>query len=594
MNAFQYPLDTKLLFRKRAKLKRELCEQKNLIKKKIAVLGGSTTHDIVNQLEIFLLYYGIQPEFYQSEYAQYLEDALFGNTTLDMFHPDIIYIHTNWRNIKKFPEMSHSADEVEQLLIEEYQKYESIWEILKSKFHCFIIQNNFERPGYRLLGNRDIWDYRGRSNYISRLNQKFYQYAMAHENFYINDIEYLSQEYGLADWENARHWYLYKYAMSMDAIPYVAQSIANIIKSLYGKNKKALVLDLDNTLWGGVVGDEGVEKIKMGPEMPKGQAYTEFQKYCKKLQEIGVLLAVNSKNDLQNALAGLNHPDCFLRPSDFVSIKANWNTKEQNLKEIAEELTLGVDSFVFVDDNPAERELISKQLLGVAVPEAERVEDFIRVIDNNGYFETTALSAEDMKKTEMYHAKAEAYKAIATFNNYDEYLQNLQMVATVDNFKELYFQRISQLINKTNQFNLTTRRCSINDIEMMSNSKNYICLCGKMVDKFGDNGIVTAVVGNIQERDLHIQLWVMSCRVLKRTMEEVMMNVLVSEGKKRDVDRIIGYFYPTLKNSMVRDFYETMGFNKREEDSQGNTVWILDIQNYQVKDSNIVVENLLD
>lgn len=594
MEYFKYPLDTKMLYRKREKIKRELVGQDNLIHKKVAVLGGSTTNGVVDLLEVFLLYYGISAQFYQSEYGQYWQDAMFGNEELDSFEPDIIYVHTSWRNIERFPEFNDSKEEVDKMLNQEYQRFEGIWENLAKKFKCPIIQNNFDRPNYRLLGNRDIWDFHGRSNYIARLNQKFYEYAQENGNFYINDLEYISQDYGLTKWGDSKYWHMYKCAMCMDAIPYVAQSIANIIKSIYGKNKKVLALDLDNTLWSGIVGDDGVEGIIIGPEISKGQGYSEFQQYCKELKQIGVVLAVDSKNEMENALAGLNHPDGILKPEDFVSIKANWNPKDQNLREIAEELNLGMDSFVFVDDNPAEREIVSVQLPGVATPNMDVVENYIAVLDHSGYFEVTTLSEEDMKKTEMYHAKAEANKSEAAFNSYEEYLDSLKMTAIIDEFKPIYMQRIAQLTNKTNQFNLTTLRCTEDDIKKMQESSEYICLCGRLADKFGDNGLVAVVIGQIDGKDLHVKVWLMSCRVLKRELEDTMMNALVEETKKHNLESIVGHYYPTAKNGIVRDFYETMGFHKISEDTNANSDWRLIVDNYVNRTSHMIVDNILD
>lgn len=593
MNCFNYPIDTKTLYRKKAKIRRELLERSDLIKKKIAVLGGSTTNEVVEQLDIFLLYYGIRAEFYQSEFGQYWQDAVFGSEKLDSFAPDIIYIHTSWRNITSFPSITDTAEEVDSLLETEFHRYETMWLKLREKFHCLIIQNNFDRPNYRLMGNRDVWDYRGRSNYISRLNQKFYAYAQSHDNFYINDLEYIAQDYGLSEWNSSLYWHMYKCAMCMDAIPYVAQSVASIIKSVYGKNKKVLALDLDNTLWGGIIGDDGVEGIKIGAENSKGQVYTEFQEYCKKLKDIGVILAVNSKNEMDSALAGLNHPDGVLRPDDFVEIKANWLPKDQNLKAIADELALGVDSFVFVDDNPAEREIISAQLPGTAVPAMDKAQDYIKVLDHSGYFEATVLSAEDLKKTDMYHAKAEAYKSEALFASYEEYLDSLQMVAIIDNFKPIYLQRIAQLTNKSNQFNLTTLRCSEDEIRVMAVSLEYICLSGRLVDKFADNGLVTVVIGRIYDTELHLILWLMSCRVLKRGLEDAMMNAIFAEAEKRGIITVIGHYYPTAKNAMVRNFYESMGFTKVAEDNEGNTDWELCVDNYLARALHMEVEDRL-
>lgn len=479
------------------------------------------------------------------------------------------------------------------MLENEIEHFTAMWEAVENKFHCSIIQNNFDRPNYRLMGNRDIWDYRGRSNYISRLNQKFYTYAQEHKNFYINDLEYISQDYGLSEWNNPLYWHMYKYAMCMDAVPYVAQSVAGIIKSVYGKNKKVLALDLDNTLWGGVIGDDGTEGIKIGTETPEGQVYTEFQNYCKSLQQTGVVLAVVSKNEMENAMAGLRHPDGSLKPGDFVDIKANWEPKDRNLREIADELALGVDSFVFVDDNPAERELVSAGIPDIAVPKMDGAENYIRVLDHSVYFEVTTLSAEDSGRTQMYHAKADAYKAKAVYKDYSEYLDSLEMICTVDEFKPVYIQRIAQLTNKSNQFNLTTLRCTENDIRRMQDDNHYICLCGRLEDKFGNHGLVSVVAGEMTDDRLYIRLWLMSCRVLKRELENAMMNVLVAEADKYGVREIIGYYYPTAKNAMVKDFFGNMGFKQISLDKDGNSEWKLCVREYKKMFAHMRVENQL-
>lgn len=589
---FEYPIDEKTLIRKKKSIKRELlAANTSFVEKKIAILGGSTTDEIKDQLEIFLLYHGIKAAFYQSEYGQFYEDALFGNEELDAFMPDVVYIHTNWRNIVGFPKISDNSEDVDALLDAEYNRYEAVWKSLENKFGCVIIQNNFDRPNYRLLGNKDISDFHGRSNYISRLNQKIYEYSQKHGDFFINDLDYLASDFGYTAWHDPLYWHMYKYAMTIDAIPHIADSVAKIIKAVYGKNKKALVLDLDNTLWGGVIGDDGVEGIAIGPEMPMGQFYSEFQEYCKKHKDIGVILGVDSKNDESNAIDGLNHPDGVLRPEDFVSIKANWNPKDKNLIQMAQELTLGVDSFVFVDDNPAEREIVRKQVYGVAVPEVGKIESFIRIIDHSGFFETVSLSAEDIKKTELYHSKAEAAKEMALFSDYGEYLDSLEMKATIRPFDAMYIQRIAQLTNKSNQFNLTTLRCSEDDIRNMMNSPNWITFYGKLEDKFGDNGVVTVVAGEIIDDFLHVRLWLMSCRVLKRGMEEVMMDALIEEANTHGIRKVIGYYYPTAKNGMVKDFYQEMGFELVKDCCEG-TEWMLNCdKQYDRKNKHILLTN---
>ena len=584
MDCFHYPLDTAQLLRKKRRIRRELLAQlPNPLHKNIAILGGSTTNEVADQLGLFLLRYGIEAAFYQSEYGRYWQDAMFGTPELDAFAPDVIYIHTNCRNIETFPTTASTPAEIDEMLEAEYNRFAAMWQALADKFHCPIIQNNFDRPNYRLLGNRDVWDPHGRTNFLARLNQKFYAYAASHENFFINDIDYLSADYGLTAWGDAFYWHMYKYAMCLDAIPSLANSLANIIKSIYGRNKKVLALDLDNTLWGGVVGDDGVDGIAVGPEVPEGQVYAEFQSYCKALKSIGVVLAVDSKNDEENALAGLNHPDGVLRPDDFVAIKANWDPKDRNLQAIAEELNLGVDSFVFADDNPAERAIVAAQLPGVETPALDGAENYIKTLDHGGYFEVTALSGEDLKKTELYHANAERRRAQAAFADYGSYLDSLAMKATIRPFEPLYLQRIAQLTNKSNQFNLTTLRCSEEDIRAMSTDPAWLCLYGKLEDRFGDNGVVTVVAGQQEGALLHLRLWLMSCRVLKRGMEDAMMDAVVADAAARGVKTICGYYYPTAKNAMVKEFYAEMGFAQIKADENGNTVWNLDVAAYTAR-----------
>lgn len=590
MVIFTYPVDSKQLLRKKLRIKKELLSQNiSFIEKRIAVLGGSTTNEIVDQLELFLLNYGIKPTFYQSEYAQYWQDAVFGNEELDSFQPDIVFIHTNWRNITVFPTTASLVEESNQLLDDQIAHFSVMWDKIAERYACPVIQNNFDRPAWRLLGNSDISDYRGKSNFISRLNQKLYDYAQGHKGFYVNDIDYLAANYGLEKWSNPLYWHMYKYSLCMDAIPSLAKSVADIIKSIYGKNKKVLVCDLDNTLWGGVVGDDGVEGIQVGPEVPTGQIYSEFQSYVKELKSIGVLLAVNSKNDEENAIAGLNHPDGVLKPDDFVNIKANWENKDRNMQLIAAELNLGIDSFVFIDDNPTEREIMRQADFGVAIPEMDKVENYIRILDNNGYFEVTSLSADDLSRVKMYQENAKRTQLQQSLGSYEDFLKSLEMKATIRNFEPIYIQRIAQLTNKSNQFNLTTLRCSESDITHMKDSPDYLCLYGKLEDKFGDNGVVSVVSGERIGDELHMRLWLMSCRVLKRGMEDAMLDTLVSDAQQIGIKTIKGYYYPTAKNNMVRDFYQHMGFTLEGADETGNTVWALDVATYAPKHPSIEI-----
>lgn len=583
MKELDYPFDSEYILKKRRSIKKQLlADGSQRIKKNIAVLGGSTTNDIISMLELFLLNYGIEPSFYQSEFGQYWQDAMFGNPELDGFKPDFIFIHTTNRNITEFNEgcMTASAAETDEALERQYSHFSRMWDNLFEKFHCPIIQNNMELPFYRLLGNKDSSDIHGKSNFISRLNMKFYEYAQTHENFFIHDINYLSASYGLEKWSQPFYWYMYKYALSVSAIPEFSYNLANIIKSILGKNKKAFALDLDNTLWGGVIGDDGQEGIEIGNETSMSQAYSEFQKYIKAHKNLGVILSVCSKNDEENAILGLKHPDSILSPDDFISIKANWNTKDSNISEIASDINILTDSIVFIDDNPAEREIVKSQLPGVLAPDIKNVESYIQIIDKAGYFEVTSFSEDDIKRNEMYKKNAERAVQQKQFSNYNDYLKSLEMVAVIDDFDPIYLQRIVQLTNKSNQFNLTTKRYTQAEMEEVFHSDNYIRLYGKLTDKFGDNGVVSVVIGKKENSSLHIDLWLMSCRVLKRDMEFAMLDELVKESLKNNISEIFGYYYKTAKNNMVKDLFASFGFEKIDAAENGDSVWKLNTADY--------------
>ena len=579
MLELQYPYDADYILRKKKSIKKSLLAREgvNYVNKKIAVLGGSTTSNIVLMLELFLLDNGIKAEFYESEYNKFWEDAVFGNPELDEFAPDLVIFHTTSRNITRWPTVKDPADAVNAMAEAEFNRFRQAWEAVSGKFHCTVIQNNFEQPFYRLMGNSDVSDIHGRLNYINRLNQMFYEYAQTHETFYIHDANYQASVYGIKRWADLADWYRYKYAMAVSAIPDFAFSLSHIIKAVYGKNKKALTMDLDNTLWGGIVGDDGPENIKIGQEDAVSELYSEFQEYLKAHKDLGILLTVNSKNDEENAIAGLSRPDSVLKPDDFLVIKANWDTKDRNLVATAKEINIGVDSLVFVDDNPAERAIVRGSVEGSTVPEVGAPETYIDVIDSNGFFEVTGISEEDLKRNEMYKANLERQHVQDSFADYGEYLTSLEMHAEILPFSPMYMARIAELTNKSNQFNLTTKRCSLADIEKIAADPSYITLYGKLTDKFGDNGVVSVAFGHIDGKIADIDLWLMSCRVLKRDMECAMMDEFVRLAAERGITTVIGHYYPTAKNKMVKDFFADRGFKLVEEDGEGNRLYELDI-----------------
>ena len=588
-----FPFDIAALTDYRRKTRRELLNDgSKRIKKKIAVLGGSTTNDVIKTLEIFLLAEGIEPEFYESEYNRFWQDAMFENEELKSFAPDIIYIHTSYRNIYKFlPSAVNSEEEIDNMLKSRFEYFEKMWQRLSTVYNCPIIQNNFELPPYRIFGNRDCFDIHGAVNYIGRLNALFADYARNNQGFYICDINYVAACFGLDKWFDEQAWCMYKYAFSLDAVPYVSFNLSHIIKSIFGKNKKVLALDLDNTLWGGVVGDDGVEGIEIGEETANSECFKGFQEYVKKQKDIGIMLTVASKNDHENAIAGLNHPEGVLRPDDFIVIKANWETKDRNLAATASEMDLGIDSFVFADDNPTERALVERSINGIAIPKMDNPAEYIKTIDRNGYFEVTNFSADDLKRNEMYKANVARSEMCAEFTDYNEYLISLNMVAEIKEFSPVYIPRITQLTNKSNQFNVTTKRYTQQEIETAATDGNHITLYGKLSDTFGDNGVVSVVIGAIDGEVCNIDLWLMSCRVLKKNMEYAMLDTLVNECKARNISIIKGYYFPTAKNNMVRNLFGDFGFDKISEDEIGNTVCELELKNYNNKNNVIKINS---
>ncbi|SDA22798.1 HAD-superfamily phosphatase, subfamily IIIC/FkbH-like domain-containing protein [Ruminococcus sp. YE71] len=567
MKELEYPFDAQFILKKRRSLKRELlADGSERIKKRIAVLGGSTADDIVSAAELFLLNYGIETEFWVSEYNKYYEDGVFGNPELDEFKPDIVWVCTSSVNLKLRSDPSLSADEAKSRIAAELDRYRLLWDKLK-RFGCPIIQNNFDAPFYALMGSMDSWDVRGAGYAVNALNMGFAE-AAQNGDILLLDLNRTAAEYGLDRWYDRSSYYMFKYMCARDAMPNIAYKLALIIKSIFGKNRKLMALDLDNTMWGGIVGDDGVDGLEIGQETGTAQSYYEFQQYVKDLAKLGAVLTVCSKNEEENAIAGLSHPEGAVTPADFALIKANWEPKDRNLLETVQQLDLLPSAIVFADDNPAERAIVRRTIPEAAVPEldGDRPESYIQTISAGGHFEPTAISADDLARNEMYKRNAKRAALAANAGDYGEYLASLEMKAEICAFKDLYLKRIAQLTNKSNQFNLTTRRFTAEQLEGFAASDSHITLYGKLTDNCGDNGVVSVVVGEIEGDTMEITLWLMSCRVLKREMELAMLDVLVRRAKEKGVKRIVGVYLPTAKNKMVERLYpDVFGFSELGE-----------------------------
>lgn len=559
MQALEYPFDGEALLRKKRALRRELAAQPGLVEKKVAIVSGTTVGEVKNMLELFLLNSGIRPAFWEGPYGLYYESLAFDDGSLAAFAPDVIYIHTSVHNLQNLPCPADSAGAAEEKFAAEAARWQGLWQAA-ARFGCPVVQNNFELPDVRVLGSFDAVAAQGRVRFVRRMNALAADWAAQHANFYVHDLCWLSASEGLARWCSPAAWYAYKYACDVPYIPTLAHSVACIIKALFGKNKKAVATDLDNTLWGGVVGDDGPEALAMGSETPAGMAHTALQQYLKDLAGAGVLLNVCSKNEEAAARAGLRQPAATLREDDFVCFCANWQPKDANLAAMAQQLNLLPDSFVFLDDNPAERALVRQSLPGTAVPELAAPEGYVRTLDRAGYFEAVGLSADDKKRAQMYHENALRSAASASFADYGEYLRSLAMRAEIGPFRAGQLGRITQLINKTNQFNLTTRRYTEAEVAACMQDEGCITLAGRLEDKFGDNGLVSAIIGRVRGDAVHIELWVMSCRVFKREFELAMFDALAAACLERGVRTILGAYLPTAKNAPVKGLYPSLGF----------------------------------
>ncbi|WP_041597738.1 HAD-IIIC family phosphatase [Granulicella tundricola] len=580
-----------LLLRRRS-LRRELSAVDGLQELRIAVLGGSTTDQIVTTLEIFLLAAGFQPVFHQSEYGRYYDDAVYDPQTLIDFRPNLVYIHTSCRNVRNLPPLNCTESQLPGYVETELNRFKEIWDSLDARVGCQVIQNNFEMPPHAILGNMDAVAAGGENRFLMELNVAFAREATRRPRLLLQDVHGISAKVGLRNWFDWTLFFNFKLLLQPAANLELARSLNAMIQAIYGKSRKVLVLDLDNTLWGGTIGDDGVDKILIGRETPQAEAYTAFQEYCLSLRNRGILLAICSKNDEDIAKAGFSHPDSILKLEHISCFKANWEPKHENIALIAKELNLGVDSFVFVDDNPAERAIVQAQIPGVAVPDiGNDVTHYAEVIQAARYFEPASLSREDRERAALYASNLQRADQAATFNNYGEYLDSLDMSAEIDSFKPVYLERIAQLTNKTNQFNLTSRRYTLAEMEVAMRDRNTIALYGKLSDRFGDNGLISIVLGRRDGDTVHIDLWLMSCRVLKRSMETAMLDALAERALGMGVKVVRGNYLPTAKNSMVADHYSRLGFQPCPQPSlpEGATAWQLNLTGYVRKNSHIRV-----
>jgi FkbH-like protein len=548
---------------------------------KVALLGGASTELLEGPLTLAMNALGLDCHMHHCAYNTYAQEMLEVTSATAKFKPEVAVVVNSPANIPGWPAPADKPQNVRQMVEDVCQYWLELCSRLHEHTQCEIILNNFHMLPTRPLGNLGTklpWE---ANNFLRRVNLELGDRAPAY--VHINDVESLSAYYGLAQWFDLRYWFHAKQPVSFQClVPYV-RNTARIIGALFGCTAKCLVVDLDNTLWGGVVGDDGLEGIVIGEGSAVGEAYKAFQEYLLKLKQCGILLAVCSKNEEANALSPFLHrPEMVLKRGDFVSFKANWLSKPDNLYAIATELNLGLQSLVFVDDNPAEREHIRLRLPDVKVVDLSNdPTDYPRLLDQTGWFESTVLSTEDQQRTRQYHENMQRTQLRDSTADYTTYLASLQQKAVIRPFEAVHLDRITQLINKSNQFNLTTLRQSRSQVKELMDNRDVLTAYIRVADRFGDNGLISVFFASKKEDELWIDEWLMSCRVLKRGVEQLLCNYIVEKARKMGIASLRGVFIPTSKNDLVRDHYKSLGFTWVKNEQHNATHWRLEVENYK-------------
>ena len=540
---------------------------------RVALLASSTLDQFSDLLKLWLAFEGFAAEIWIASFDTMHAQVLDKESELYRFQPDVIWLFNTHRDVRIEVALGDTSG-VGAAVAAAVAGRTSLWNALKANCSAAILDNNADIPVSDVLGNfagQAAWS---RRNLLRRFNLELA--AAAPSGVTIVDFEHLSSEYGKRGWVDRRYWYHSKHAINFQAQGAVAFVGARTIGAMKGLAKKCVVLDLDNTLWGGVIGDDGIEGIRLGVGAD-GEAYVDIQLWARSLKERGIILAVCSKNEHDIAKDAFErHPDMQLKFDDIAVFRANWENKADNIRYIAETLNIGLDSLVFVDDNPVERNLVRQNLRMVAVPELpEDPAEYLSAIEAELYFETVSFSHEDTERSGFYRDNAARAAQMATFTDQGEYLTYLDQAAEAGDLDRVNLARMAQLVNKSNQFNLTTIRYTESELIHLAAETGSRVRYYRLTDRYGDNGLISVVVlKKIGQDVLEVDLWVMSCRVLARTMEEFIFNDIVEVARALGCSVVVGRFRPTAKNKLVAGLYERLGLTKESESSE-ETVWRL-------------------
>jgi FkbH-like protein len=489
--------------------------------------------------------------------------------------------------------LTATETEVDATIVRWIDELRVLWGKARETFNATVIQQNFLNLAEPVFGSYDRLVAGAPTRVFARINDRLSD-AAAQDGVLLLDIAGASERDGLDTWFDVDRWFQGRLEVAPQTAPLYGDMVARLVAAQYGMSKKCLVLDLDNTLWGGAIGDDGLEGIILGEGNAIGEAHLALQRYARQLKERGVILAVCSKNDPAIAESAFReNPEMILQRQDISAFMANWDDKAINLKAIAARLNIGLDSLVFVDDNPVERARIRQSLPGVAVPELPNdIARYVRCLADAGYFEAVAFTSEDRQRTKQYAANAERHSLFEMAESLDDFLRNLQMSVVFGPFAAANLVRVTQLFNKTNQFNTTTRRYSAEEVAHFAAAEQTVTLQFRLLDKYGDNGLVSAMILRPDPRQMEIfdiDNWVMSCRVFGRQLEFEAMNIAVEEVRRRGGKSFRAYYMPTPKNGVISELYSSLGFSalSARTPNDGGTCWFLDLTKYITRSTHI-------
>jgi FkbH-like protein len=548
---------------------------------RLTILGNYTTHYLRDALVATGPRHGLIIDVTETPYDQLAQEVFNSESTLRHSNPDAILLAIDHRPLG-IVENLVDTETARTVVARALELLRSLVEQIRSTLAVPCILQTLPQPNDGWTGSFDALFGGSVRSQVAAINQGIRDLCVETRNPLL-DVEFLAASIGLARWHDANLWHSSKVAQSLDFVPHLAEHLAKVIAALRGKSRKCLVLDLDNTIWGGVIGDDGMEGIKLANGSPVGEAFRAVQTYALACRQRGIVLAVCSKNEEANAREPFrSHPDMLLREDHIAVFIANWTDKASNLRTIAETLNIGIDALVFVDDNPAERARVRQMLPEVAVPElTEDPAFYAETLAAASYFEALTISEDDRRRADFYRNNAMRSAERVKLGSLDEYLASLDMECTLLPFDEIGRARISQLINKSNQFNLTTRRYTEVQVAEIEHDPNAFHLQVRLVDRFGDNGMISVVIFRKAGREWLCDTWLMSCRVLGRRVEEAILQTVVAQARAESAEALIGRYIPSAKNTMVAEHFGKLGFTLTGREPDGGSLWRLALAEHQ-------------